>query len=49
MCFSAALRHRLRSAVERLFSQVGIAFAKKRKRAKSDTLEDIMFSRVNLP
>jgi hypothetical protein len=37
------------AAVERLFSQVGIAFSAKRKSAESDTLEDIMFSRINLP
>ena len=37
------------AAVERLFSQVGIAFAAKRKRADAGTLEDIMFSRINLP
>jgi hypothetical protein len=34
---------------KRLFSQVGIGFSGKRKRAESDTLEDIMFSRINLP
>ena len=37
------------TAVERLFSQVGIAFAAKRKSASAATLEDIMFSRINLP
>ena len=37
------------AAVERLFSQVGIAFSAKRKSAESDTLEDIMFSRIDLP
>ena len=37
------------AAVERLFSQVGIAFAAKRKSASAATLEDIMFSRINLP
>ena len=37
------------AAVERLFSQVGIAYAAKRKRAGAATLEDIMFSRCNLP
>jgi hypothetical protein len=36
------------AAVERLFSQVGIAFAAKRKRAHADTLADIMFARVNV-
>ena len=37
------------ATVERLFSQVGIAFGKKRKRAEAATLEDIMFARMNLP
>ena len=40
------------AAVERLFSHVGIAFAANRKNADADTLElleDIMFSRYNLP
>jgi hypothetical protein len=37
------------AAVERLFSQVGIAFSAKRKRGSAATLEDIMFSRFNLP
>ena len=37
------------AAVERLFSQVGIAFSAKRKRGKADTLADIMFARANLP
>ena len=37
------------AAVERLFSQVGIAFSKKRKRAEAATVEDLMFSRINLP
>jgi hypothetical protein len=37
------------AAVERLFSQVGIAFAAKRKRSEAATLEDIMFTRFNLP
>ena len=35
--------------VERLFSQVRIASANKRKRADAATLEDIMFSRIKLP
>ena len=35
--------------VERLFSQVGIAFAAKRKSAEAATLEDMMFARINLP
>ena len=34
------------AAVERLFSQVGIAYAAKRKSASADTLEDIMFARI---
>ena len=37
------------AAVERLFSQVGIAFAAKHKRGEATTLEDIMFSHFNLP
>ena len=37
------------AAVERLFSQVGIAFSKKRQRAGADTIADIMFARCNLP
>ena len=39
------------ATVERLFSQVGIAFSAKRKSSDADTLdlEDIMFSRINLP
>jgi hypothetical protein len=37
------------ATVERLFSQVGIAFSKKRKRAEAGTIEDLMFSRINLP
>ena len=37
------------AAVERLFSQVGIAFAAKRKSGEAATLEDIMFARINLP
>ena len=35
------------ASVERLFSQVRIASANKRKRADAATLEDIMFSRIN--
>jgi hypothetical protein len=34
---------------ERLFYQVGIAFAAKRKKAGADTLESIMFPKANLP
>ena len=37
------------AAVERLFSQVGIAWSAKRKRGQAGTIEDIMFARVNLP
>ena len=37
------------AAVERLFSQVGIAFSSKRKSAHADTLESILFARCNLP
>ena len=37
------------AAVERLFSQVGIAFSAKRRRAETDTLVDQMFARFNLP
>ena len=37
------------ATVERLFSQVGIAFSKKRKSAEAGTIEDLMFSRINLP
>ena len=36
------------ASVERLFSQVGIAFADKRKSANSATLESIMFARENM-
>ena len=35
--------------VERLFSQIGIAFAAKRKSGEAATLGDIMFARINLP
>ena len=35
--------------VERLFSQVGIAFSKKRKSGEAATIGDIMFARANLP
>ena len=37
------------ATVERLFSQVGIAFSAKRKSAEAETVADIMFSRANLP
>ena len=37
------------ASVERLFSQVGMAFSAKRKSADAGTLESIMFAKVNLP
>ena len=37
------------ASVERLFSQVGIAFSAKRKSGEADTLADIMFAHANLP
>ena len=37
------------ASVERLFSQVGIAFSVKRKSASAETLESIMFASANLP
>ena len=37
------------AAVERLFSQVGIAFSKKRQNSSAAVLADIMFARCNLP
>ena len=37
------------ASVERLFSQVGIAFAAKRKCASDSTLRDIAFAQANLP
>ena len=37
------------ASVERLFSQVGIAFSAKRKSADSATLEGLMFALANLP
>ena len=39
------------AAVERLFSQVGIAFSAKRKSAGAATIaeKEILFSRVNMP
>jgi hypothetical protein len=37
------------ASVERLFSQVGIAFAAKRKSAEASTLHDIAFAHANLP
>ena len=36
------------AAVERLFSNVGHAFSKNRKKAKADTLKDIMFALENV-
>ena len=38
-----------KAVVERLLSQVGIAFSDKRKRGKANTIADIMFARANLP
>ena len=37
------------ASVERLCSQVGIAFAAKRKSAEASTLGDIAFAHANLP
>ena len=37
------------AAVERLFSQVGIAWSAKRKRGQAGTIEDIIFAHMNLP
>ena len=38
------------ASVERLFSKVGLAFTKKRKKnSESATLESLMFARANLP
>ena len=37
------------ASVERLFSQVGIAFSAKRKSAEASTIANIMFARINLP
>ena len=37
------------ATVERLFSQVGIAFSAKRQSADPETLQNIMFARFNLP
>ena len=36
------------ATVERLFSQVGIAFANKRQSSAADTLSDILFTRLNV-
>ena len=36
------------ATVERLFSQVGIAFSKYRKSSSADTLSDILFAKLNL-
>ena len=46
---STRLRPASSAAVERLSSQVGIAFSAKRKSGKADTIADIMFARANLP
>ena len=36
------------ATVERLFSQVGIAFSAKRQRSEASTLSDILFTRLNI-
>ena len=36
------------ATVERLFSQVGIAFLSRRKSAKAETLTDIVFTKMNV-
>ena len=36
------------ATVERLFSQVGIAFTAKRKSAQAETLSDILFTKMNV-
>ena len=36
------------ATVERLFSQVGIAFSDQRKSAKAETIADILFTRLNV-
>ena len=37
------------ATVERLFSQVGIAFSDRRKNATADTIADIIFTKLNVP
>ena len=37
------------ATVERLFSQVGIAFSDRRKTSKADTIADIIFTKLNVP
>ncbi len=37
------------ATVERLFSQVGIAFSKLRKSAEPSTIADILFTKLNVP
>ena len=37
------------ASVERLFSHVGIAFSKKRRRANSDQIANIIFTKMNVP
>ena len=37
------------TAVERLFSYVGIAYSDKRKSAEPETIKKLMFARANLP
>jgi hypothetical protein len=36
------------ATVERLFSQVGIAFADQRKNSKAEILSDILFTKLNV-
>ena len=36
------------ATVERLFSQVGIAYSDRRKSSYSDTLSDIVFTKINV-
>ena len=37
------------ATVERLFSQVGIAFSDRRKTSKANTIADIIFTKLNVP
>ena len=37
------------ASVERLFSAVGIAFSAKRQSADAETIQDIMFTKANVP
>jgi len=36
------------TAVERLFSQVGISFSQKRQSAQADAVADIIFTKMNV-